>query len=60
MSDYEVIVEWYQQRKTEETGGEKTVPRPVCPPQIPDGLTGDWTLGLGWHVKVKVKVKFTI
>jgi hypothetical protein len=32
------MVEWYWQRKTEELG-EKPVPVPLCPPQIPHGLT---------------------
>jgi hypothetical protein len=31
-------VELYRQRKTEELG-EKSVPVPLCPPQIPSGLT---------------------
>jgi hypothetical protein len=31
-------VEWYWQGKTEELGG-KPVPVPLCPPQIPHGLT---------------------
>jgi hypothetical protein len=31
-------VEWYWQGKTEELG-EKPVPVPLCPPQIPHGLT---------------------
>jgi hypothetical protein len=35
-------VEWYWQGKTEELG-EKPVPVPLCPPQIPHGLTRAWT-----------------
>jgi hypothetical protein len=34
--------EWYWQAKTEELG-EKHVPLPLCPPQIPHGLTGSRT-----------------
>jgi hypothetical protein len=32
---------WYWQGKTEELG-EKPVPVPLCPPQIPHGLTRAW------------------
>jgi hypothetical protein len=35
-------VEWYWQGKTEELG-EKPVPVPLCPPQIPHGLTRERT-----------------
>jgi hypothetical protein len=35
-------VEWNWQGKTEVLG-EKPVPAPLCPPQIPHGLTRDWT-----------------
>jgi hypothetical protein len=35
-------VEWNWQGKTEELG-EKPVPVPLCPPQIPHGLTRDRT-----------------
>jgi hypothetical protein len=35
-------VEWNWQGKTEVLG-EKPVPVPLCPPQIPHGLKGDWT-----------------
>jgi hypothetical protein len=35
---WRVTVEWYWQGKTEELG-EKPVPVPFCPPQIPHGLT---------------------
>jgi hypothetical protein len=36
--DWRATVEWYWQGKTEELG-EKPVPVPLCPPQIPHGLT---------------------
>jgi hypothetical protein len=36
-------VEWNLQEKTEVLG-EKPVPVPLCPPQIPHGLTRDRTL----------------
>jgi hypothetical protein len=35
-------VEWYWQGKTEDLG-DKPVPVPLCPPQIPYGLTRAWT-----------------
>jgi hypothetical protein len=35
---WRATVEWYWQGKTEELG-EKPVPVPLCPPQIPHGLT---------------------
>jgi hypothetical protein len=35
-------VEWYWQGKAEQLG-EKPVPVPLCPPQIPHGLTLAWT-----------------
>jgi hypothetical protein len=35
-------VEWNWQGKTEVLG-KKPVPVPLCPPQIPHGLTRDWT-----------------
>jgi hypothetical protein len=35
---WRATVEWYWQVKTEELG-EKPVPVPLCPPQIPHGLT---------------------
>jgi hypothetical protein len=35
-------VEWNWQGKTKELR-EKPVPVPLCPPQIPHGLTQDWT-----------------
>jgi hypothetical protein len=35
---WSATVEWYWQGKTEELG-EKPVPVPLCPPQIPHGLT---------------------
>jgi hypothetical protein len=35
-------MEWYWQGKTEELG-EKPVPVPLCPPQIPHGLTRERT-----------------
>jgi hypothetical protein len=37
---WRMTVEWYWQGKTEEIG-EKPVPVPHCPPQIPRGLTGE-------------------
>jgi len=39
---WRATVEWYWQGKTEELG-EKPVPVPLCPPQIPHGLTGSLT-----------------
>jgi hypothetical protein len=39
---WRATVEWYWQGKTEELG-EKPVPVPLCPPQIPHGLTQAWT-----------------
>jgi hypothetical protein len=36
--EYGALMEWYWQGKTEELG-EKPVPVPLCPPQIPHGLT---------------------
>jgi hypothetical protein len=35
---WRATVEWYWQGKTEELG-EKPVPVPLCPPQVPHGLT---------------------
>jgi hypothetical protein len=35
---WRTTVEWYRQGKAEELG-EKSVPVPLCPPQIPQGLT---------------------
>jgi hypothetical protein len=39
---WRATVEWYWQGKTEELW-EKPVPVPLCPPQIPHGLTRAWT-----------------
>jgi hypothetical protein len=39
---WRVMVEWYIDGKTEELW-EKPVPVPLCPPQIPHGLTRAWT-----------------
>jgi hypothetical protein len=39
---WRATVEWYWQEKTEELG-EKPVPVPLCPPQIPHGLTWERT-----------------
>jgi len=39
---WRATVEWYWQGKTEELG-EKPVPVPLCPPQIPHGLTRERT-----------------
>jgi hypothetical protein len=38
----EALVEWNWQGKTEVLG-ENPVPVPLCPPQIPHGLTWNWT-----------------
>jgi hypothetical protein len=43
MNEYGALVEWYWQGKTEVLG-EKTVPVPLCPPQISHRLTWDRTL----------------
>jgi hypothetical protein len=47
---WRATVEWYWQGKTEELG-EKPVPVPLCPPQIPHGLTRARTLAsaVPWH-----------
>jgi hypothetical protein len=49
---WKATVEWYRQGKTEELG-EKPVPVPLCPPQIPHGLTQAWTRAsavTGWRL----------
>jgi hypothetical protein len=42
MSEYRAVVKWYWQQKTE-AFGEKPVPVPRFPPQIPRGLTWTWS-----------------
>jgi hypothetical protein len=49
---WRATVEWYIDGKTEELG-EKSVPVPLCPPQIPHGLTRARTLASvvrGWRL----------
>jgi hypothetical protein len=49
MSEYGAAVEWYWQAKTEGLG-EKPVPVPLCPPQIPVDCPGSETGPPRWEV----------
>jgi hypothetical protein len=42
MDGYGALKEWYWQAKTKVLG-EKSVPVPLCPPQIPHEVAWDWT-----------------
>ena len=55
MDEYVAMVEWYWQGKTDVLG-EKPVPVPLCPPQIPYGGAVSQYLGVIFTMIIKWKL----